>query len=253
MSITTPSTQHRISIVIPALNEERVVDQVVRDIHACVLGAGFAEFEIILIDDGSTDRTGEIMESLSRDLDRIRVLHNRPNIGLGASYWRGVRAARYEYLMMLCGDGGLPAASLPPILAKVGHADIVVPYMRNMKDVRTGGRLAVSGAYTALLNLLFSLNLKYYNGLPVHRRELLLQMEAAQHGFCVPGRGSGQAADGRFQLCRGSGRSRCQRTAIDGAAMAQHQGCGRDTRASVLAMPTAAKSAWYVRAVQGAC
>jgi glycosyltransferase involved in cell wall biosynthesis len=183
MSIATPSVPRRISIVIPALNEEKVVDRVVRDIHARMQASGFADFELILIDDGSTDRTGEIMEALAHDLDRVHVLHNRPNIGLGASYWLGVRAARFEYLMMLCGDGGLPAASLPPILAKVGQADIVIPFMRNMRDVRTGGRLAVSGAYTALLNALFSLRLRYYNGLPVHRREFLLHVDPLSTGF----------------------------------------------------------------------
>jgi len=183
MNESSAHIQRRISVVVPALNEERVIDSVVRDIHARLTESGFADFELILIDDGSADRTGDIMESIARAMDRVRVLHNRSNIGLGASYWRGVREARFEYLMMLCGDGGLPAASLPPILAKVGEADIVVPYMRNMKDVRTGGRLVVSGAYTRLLNALFSLRLRYYNGLPVHRRDLLLRIEPLSAGF----------------------------------------------------------------------
>ena len=80
---------YTVSFVVPALNEEKVVEHVVREIHSHVNNL-IQTNEIILIDDGSTDRTGEIMEALARELPNVRVLHNRPNIGLGASYQRGV-------------------------------------------------------------------------------------------------------------------------------------------------------------------
>src|SRR6516164_6071404 len=95
---------YSVSFVVPALNEEKVVEQTIRDIHSHV-NRLVQTNEIILIDDGSTDRTGQIMDALARELTNIRVLHNRPNIGLGASYQRGVSEARYDYVMMLCGDG----------------------------------------------------------------------------------------------------------------------------------------------------
>jgi glycosyltransferase involved in cell wall biosynthesis len=62
-------------------------------------------------------------------MPNMRVLHNRPNIGLGASYQRGVAEARHDYVMMLCGDGGLPASSLPPIIEKIGRR-----YCRSLYD-----------------------------------------------------------------------------------------------------------------------
>src|SRR5882672_9122609 len=113
----------RISIVIPALNEETVVEGVVRDISKQV-AASFTDYEIILIDDGSTDKTGDIMDKLATELPNVRAIRNPHNIGLGSSYQRGLAEARCDYLMMLCGDGGMPAASLPPIFAAVGSADI---------------------------------------------------------------------------------------------------------------------------------
>ena len=83
-----------VSFVVLALNEQKVVEQVVREIHSTV-DALINTYEIILINDGSTDRTGEIMEMLSRELTNTRVRHNNPNRGLGGSYKRGVEESRH--------------------------------------------------------------------------------------------------------------------------------------------------------------
>jgi dolichol-phosphate mannosyltransferase len=178
---------HRsISIVIPALNEDAVLEMVVRDIEKQV-SASFADHEIILIDDGSTDKTGDIMERLAAEFPRIRAIRNPQNIGLGSSYQRGLAEARYNYLMMLCGDGGMPAASLPPIFAAVGSADIVAPYVTNLKQIKSPVRYLTSRTYTHLLNILFGQKIKYYNGLPVHRVDLLRQLRINSSGFGFQG------------------------------------------------------------------
>jgi dolichol-phosphate mannosyltransferase len=175
-----------ISIVIPALNEETVVEGVVRDISKQV-AASFTDYEIILIDDGSTDKTGDIMERLATELPNVRAIHNPRNIGLGSSYQRGLAEARCDYLMMLCGDGGMPAASLPPIFAAVGSADIVVPFITNLKQIKSPVRYFTSRTYTNLLNVLFGQKIKYYNGLPVHRVDLLRQLRINSTGFAFQG------------------------------------------------------------------
>jgi hypothetical protein len=127
------------------------------------------------------------MDMLARELPKVRVLHNERNIGLGASYQKGVGECRLDYVMMLCGDGGVPASSLPPIIAKIGTADIVVPYMTNLKQIKTPTRYLLSRSYTRLLNLLSRHSLNYYNGLPVHRRALLSNIEIASSGFGFQG------------------------------------------------------------------
>jgi glycosyltransferase involved in cell wall biosynthesis len=177
---------YSVSFVVPALNEERVLEGVIRSVSQTV-DARIASYEIILIDDGSTDRTGAIMERLAAELPNMRVIHNDPNMGLGASYQRGVKEARLEYVMMLCGDGGVPASSLPPIIEKIGSADIVVPYMVNLRAIKTPTRYAISRCYTGLLNLMSGQHLNYYNGLPVHRRSLLRQINMTSSGFGFQG------------------------------------------------------------------
>jgi dolichol-phosphate mannosyltransferase len=177
---------YSVSFIVPALNEEKVVEQVIREIFSNV-NRLIQTYEIILVDDGSTDRTGQIMDALASELAHVQVLHNRPNIGLGASYQRGVREAKYDYVMMLCGDGGLPASSLPPIIEKIGTADIVVPYMTNLKSIKTPLRYFISRSYTQLLNCLSGQKLHYYNGLPVHRRWLLDNTIMTSSGFGFQG------------------------------------------------------------------
>jgi glycosyltransferase involved in cell wall biosynthesis len=173
---------YRVSFIVPALNEEVVIQSVVEQIFHQIDGR-FADHEIILVDDGSTDATGAIMDLIAAGRRTVRVLHNPRNLGFGNSFQRGLREARFEYVMLLCGDGGLPATSLPAIFEKIGSADIVVPWMLNLKQIKTGFRYALSRLYTTLMNVMFGLDLHYYNGLPVHRRDLLQKIEITSGGF----------------------------------------------------------------------
>ena len=170
------------TLIVPALNEEKLIVETVEQIVEVAEGR-FADYELLLVNDGSTDATGRLMDGLAGRNARIRVFHNPRNIGLGSSYHLGVTHARNEYVMLLCGDGGMPASSLPKIFDKIGAADIVVPYCENLKDIKGPGRYLLSRAYTILLNTLFGLRLKYYNGLPVHRVELVRGVGGKSDGF----------------------------------------------------------------------
>ena len=175
-----------ITLIIPALNEQAVIRNVAEQAIDCTR-THFADYEVILVDDGSTDSTGEIMETIARNQPNVRVLHNDGNRGLGTCYQRGVALASKNYIMLLCGDGGLPAASLPAIYACVGRADIVIPYMRNLRQIKTPFRYFLSRTYTRLLNILFGFHLNYYNGLPVHRADLLRKITITSKGFGFQG------------------------------------------------------------------
>jgi dolichol-phosphate mannosyltransferase len=173
---------HTISFIVPAFNEEEVVAIFMGQMLEKVTGR-FVDHEIILVNDGSSDQTGALMDELAAAHDKIRVIHNPKNIGFGNSYIRGLQDVRFDYVMLLCGDGGLPASSLPAIFDKIGKADIVVPWMVNLKSIKSRGRYWLSRAYTASVNLIFRLDLKYYNGLPVHRRTLLNGIRVTSGGF----------------------------------------------------------------------
>lgn len=175
-----------ISLIVPALNERAVVGDVLRDIYR-ETAAAFAVFEIIAINDGSTDDTGSLMDEFAANNEFVSVIHNNGNIGLGASFQVGLAQAKLNYVMLLCGDGGLPARSLPAIYDKVGTADLVIPYMQNLKFIKTPTRYILSRTYVNLLNLIFGFRLRYYNGLPVYRRLLLKAITIRSAGFGFQG------------------------------------------------------------------
>lgn len=168
------------------MNEEALIATVVSQIEE-VAAAHCSEYELILIDDGSVDATGQIMDDLAAANTCMRALHNEGNLGLGASYRRGVQEAQCEYVMLLCGDGGLPADSLPAILERVGEADIVIPFMTNLKEIKTPSRFYLSRTYTGLLNLFAGLKLRYYNGLAVHRVDAVRQLDIKTDRFGFQG------------------------------------------------------------------
>jgi glycosyltransferase involved in cell wall biosynthesis len=186
LPVNTSSPSRSISFLVTAMNEEALIATVVDQIEA-VAAAHCSEHELILINDGSVDATGRIMDESAKQHAHMRVLHNESNLGLGASYRRGVQEARCEYVMLLCGDGGLPADSLPAILERVGDADIVIPFMTNLKEIKTRSRFYLSRAYTGLLNLFAGLKLRYYNGLAVHRVDAVRELDIKTDRFGFQG------------------------------------------------------------------
>ncbi len=171
-----------ISFIVPALNEEKIVGVFIEQLMDQLLGK-LTNYQVILVNDGSSDKTGEIMDSAAERYDFIKVVHNSKNIGFGNSFQRGLTEATHEYVMLLCGDGGLPASSLPSILKEVGSADIVIPWIENLKEIKSPTRYYLSRAYSNILNILFGINLKYYNGLAVHKRFLLNKIFIKSGGF----------------------------------------------------------------------
>jgi glycosyltransferase involved in cell wall biosynthesis len=143
--------------------------------------AGF-DHEIVIIDDCSTDRTSEVAQKLELEQPGVRSLRHPVNRGLGAAYKTGISAAKKGYVMMVPGDDAWPEDALVRVLEKVGEADIVIPYIEVAGD-KTAFRRALSRIYTEGINLLFQLHVPYYNGIVVHRTELVRQIEIRADDF----------------------------------------------------------------------
>ncbi len=171
-----------VSIIIAALNEQDLIESTVFDIQKSCCDC-LDNYELILVNDGSTDDTGMLMDGLCKRLPFIKVVHHSQKSGLGIALQSGLKIAQFEHTMLLCGDGGLPGESLPPIFNKIGTADLVIPYMGNMKRIKTPFRYMLSRTYTTILNLLFWQSLKYYNGLPVYKTQHLKSITVVSKGF----------------------------------------------------------------------
>jgi len=119
MTMESGPTEGRISIVLPAYNEEMGLGSVIRDIRRVMEKEGLA-YELILVDDGSTDRTAAIGREQG-----LRVLRHPVNRGSGAARKTGILSARGDIIVMMDADGTYPADSIPEALRYLPEYDQV--------------------------------------------------------------------------------------------------------------------------------
>jgi NAD(P)-dependent dehydrogenase (short-subunit alcohol dehydrogenase family) len=173
--------QRSISVFIPVLNEEKNLEPTVaRLIEA--LTVTVEEYEIIIIDDGSSDGTGAVADQLAAENSVIRALHNPRNMGLGYCFTQAYREARKNFFVYIPGDNTWPYRSFVELFGNLGRADIITSYAIN-PDVRPFARRVISRLYTKVLNLLFSRHLQYFNGLTIYPVEFLRRNPATTLGF----------------------------------------------------------------------
>ncbi len=124
---------YRLSLVLPAWNEEAVIAQAVEEATAA-LAQVTAEFEVIVVDDGSTDRTAEIVASLAAEDRRVRLVRQPANLGYGAALRAGFAAARHELVAFTDADCQFELGDLAYMLPLTQQYDIVSGYRIDRKD-----------------------------------------------------------------------------------------------------------------------
>jgi glycosyltransferase involved in cell wall biosynthesis len=168
-----------ISVIITAMNEEGnlrpTVDAVVK-----AIAPRFPQYEVIIIDDGSRDRTPQVAQQLAADNRRIRVHRNPRNMGLAYSYRTGIRLTTGQYTSWVAGNNLVPAEAFERIYDRVGERDMVVTYI--FRDVRGRRRRMLSRTFTRSVNLLFGGRLRYYTGPCVYRSDVVKGMRTRAHG-----------------------------------------------------------------------
>jgi dolichol-phosphate mannosyltransferase len=107
----------RLSVVIPVRNEADNVEPLVAEIVEAL--SGHATFEIIYVDDGSTDVTQERLQAQKAAYPMLRAIRHRETCGQSRAVTTGVNAARYEWIATLDGDGQNDPADIPALLAKL--------------------------------------------------------------------------------------------------------------------------------------
>ncbi|MDD2806198.1 MAG: glycosyltransferase [Elusimicrobiales bacterium] len=170
-----------ISVIVPAYNEAGNLEGAVASIKAAA-EEFFADYEILVIDDCSSDGTGALADKLAAADPHVKVTHNPVNKGFGYNYRLGARLAVMDHVGLIPGDNEIVEESVRDIFSRVGSADMVLPYHTNSEE-RSWLRRGLSGGFTAIMNFLFGRSLRYYNGPVVHRRDLLSKVKMTTDGF----------------------------------------------------------------------
>lgn len=160
----------KMSVVIPAFNEEKAIAQVIRELDAELRSADI-EAEIIVVDDGSPDNTGREAHGAG-----ARVLRHRSNRGYGAALKNGIAAASHDIIAITDADGTYPAKHIPQMLRVLDRADLVV-------GARVGANVHIplirrpaKWALNKLANFVSDSRIVDMNsGLRVFRRDVVMQ------------------------------------------------------------------------------
>jgi len=170
-----------LSIIVPALNEEMNLRSTMSGLLDVLDRAGI-DWEIILVNDGSSDGTAAIAEQLVNKNSRIRLInHNRPR-GIGACFRDGIRAATKEAVTWFPADGENNPDELIKYLSLIEKVDIVIPFVVN-RDVRSWARRFVSRLYLVLVNLSFGTMFNYTTGNVIYRRKVFDVVRFKASGF----------------------------------------------------------------------
>lgn len=122
-----------LSIFFPFWNEEDNIEKVVKS--AIPVAERVAnKWEIIMVDDGSSDKTFEIAQKLNRDDTRLRLVSHQPNRGYGAALKEGFANAHYNLIVFADGDGQFDFSEVTRFIKKIKEADIVIGYRKKRID-----------------------------------------------------------------------------------------------------------------------
>lgn len=122
-----------VSIVYPAYNEQEVIEKTVRETVEVLDGFGF-EYEIVVVNDGSKDRTREILDKLAEEFPQLKVVHFPQNKGYSKALRAGFETAEKPLIFYSDSDLQFKISELDRLMALIDECDIAVGYRMDRQD-----------------------------------------------------------------------------------------------------------------------
>lgn len=175
--------KYPITIFFPCYNEEANVERVTMEAMSVVPGIS-DDFEIIIVNDGSRDRTGEIADRLAREHTAIRVIHHKKNRGYGGALQSGFKNATKELVFYTDGDGQFRIEEIKKLLPLIEKYDIVSGYRINRQDPFM--RKVNAFLWGALVNLLFKFKVSDVDSaFKLYRRKIFDEITLESQGALI--------------------------------------------------------------------
>lgn len=181
--VQMPDRLPGLSVFLPCHNEEdnlvRVVDNFRGQLDRFALA-----YEIIIVDDGSRDRTGEIADRLAAVDPHVKVVHHPVNRGYGGAVISGLQAATLPYVLLCDGDGQFDAGEIARLVPMVPKFDVVAG--RRVKRADRLVRRINGQAWTTLVRLLFGIKITDVDcGFKLFKREFTRDLQLQARGAMI--------------------------------------------------------------------
>jgi glycosyltransferase involved in cell wall biosynthesis len=171
-----------VSCTVMAYNEEETLEEAVGDVHAALSAFGDRRFEILVVDDGSTDRTAEIARGLERRHPEVRLIRHGRNLGPGSAILTGIRNSVNDVICFHAADQQLAFRQVAGFIPLLDDHDLVIG-SRSGRPGYTPMRMLASHTYIRLAHALFGLSgYDDFNFLYLYRRELFDGMPIESDG-----------------------------------------------------------------------
>jgi len=172
-----------ISVFFPCYNEQANVGRTVEKALE-VMGKLNADFEAIIVDDGSSDDTGRIADEIAERDGRVKVVHHQRNLGYGAALQSGFKAATKKLVFYTDGDGQFDISEMPPLLDLMEQYDIVSCYRLNRRDSII--RKINGWCWTRLICLMFGMKIRDIDcAFKLYKREIFDKIELSSTGALI--------------------------------------------------------------------
>jgi glycosyltransferase involved in cell wall biosynthesis len=179
-----PAGLDTISGVLPAYNEEENIEPATRRMAEVFGSLDFKDWEIIIVDDGSVDRTAEIADRLAAEDPRIRVFHHKPNLGYAKALNTGFTNARHALIFYTDSDNQFDVRELANLLPLIVDCDIVNGFRVYRFDPLT--RLVLSWGFNLIVRVAFGIKVRDIDcAFKLFRREVFDKVTIESRKFFV--------------------------------------------------------------------
>ncbi|MBU1692646.1 MAG: glycosyltransferase family 2 protein [Verrucomicrobia bacterium] len=181
-----------ITIFVTCYNEQDLIISALETIRTTMALFSYT-YEVLIYDDASKDNSVQVIQDYvgKNGLQgQFELVVNPVNQGIGINYFRAAERGRGEYFMIVHGDNAVKPVEIGKMINLLGRADIIVPYygtrlfsLKYNYDHRNFMRRLLSLTFAMIVRILSGHELRYFNGLVIHRRETLLKHRINAYGL----------------------------------------------------------------------
>jgi hypothetical protein len=187
-----------LSLCMPAFNEEDSIADTL-DAALAILPELVQRFEIIVVDDGSRDRTGEIVKHYAEHHEAVRLVQHEVNRGYGAAVSSGLRAANGQLVAFTDSDGQFSLLDLPQLLLRIQDSDVAIGFRYRRAD--NGLRRFNGWAWNRFVGLLLGIRVRDLDcAFKLFRREVVDKLCLTATGACISAEIMVQCARGGLRI-----------------------------------------------------